>query len=311
MDFYMTIVLLPTIFLTVATVALANLGLPNDFFHSLLIHTSTTIRLAAFDLLTFHTHQKTPLSQPCFNLIQSVLPHFFAEQDAELRIEVLRSMRGLILRLRASTHAALKELERRTSKLGNATAELSEIIQIASAFIDWLVAFCRFCNTPGRSYYTTSMGLKTLQIMAEEGFFTDMSVDVKSGVLSGVHVELFSGGTLIVFLNRLADPYDEVARLVYWFIERIKEPETIPWEMLYKMGSQLCLSRRADNAEGGAKILSLCDKFATINGHTQIWEEVWKSIVEDVEVGELKKVTIEKPLHGRLILLRYTALRSH
>jgi len=302
------IVLLPLDCLTIATIALENLGLHSTFFHSLLIHTSTTIRLGAFDLLTFHAHQKTPISKSCFDLIKSVLAHFFAEQDAELRIDVLRSMRCLILRLRASTHAALKELERQTSKLGNAAAELSEIIQIASAFVRWLVAFCRFCTTPGRSYYTTSMGLKTLQILAEEGFFTDLIVDVKSGVLSGVHVELFSRGTLFVFLNRLADPYDEVARLVYWFIERVKEPATVPWEMLYQMGSKLCLSRRADNAEGGAKVLSLCDKFSGINGRTQIWEDVWNSIVEDIDFGELKRVTIEKPLHGRLILLRYVVL---
>jgi hypothetical protein len=297
--------------LTVATVTLANMGLPNSFFHSLLVHASSTIRLTALDLLTFHTHQKTPIALPCVTLIQSVLPHFFAEQDAELRIEVLRSMRNLILRIRASTHATLKELERRTSKLGNATAELSEILRTASQFVDWLVVFCRFCATPGRSYYTTSMGLKTLQIMAEEGLFTDMDVEVKSGVLSGVHVELFSKGTLLVFLDRLADPYDEVARLVYWFIERIKEPTVVPWDSLYRTGRQLCLSRRADKAEGGAKVLSLCQKFEAVHGRTKIWEEVWNSIIEDVEFGELRRITIEKPLHGRLILLRYSTFCSH
>lgn len=152
------------------------------------------------------------------------------------------------------------------------------------------------------------MGLKILQIMAEEGFFTDLEIEVKSGVLSGVHVELFAKGTLVVFLNRLADPYDEVARLVYWFIERIKEPATITWEMLYKMGRELCLSRRADNAEGGAKVLSLCYKFSAINGRNSIWEEIWNSIVEDVKTEDLKRITIEKPLHGRLILLRYNVI---
>ena len=306
----MMIVFLPRGLLTLAIVAITNMGLSADFFHSLLIHASPTIRLTALDVLTFHTHQRIPLSLQCFSLIESVLPQFFAEQDAEYRIEVLRSIRTLVLRLRASTHAALKELERQTSKLGNAAPELSTILETSSKFVDWFVAFCRFCLTPGRSYYTTSMGLKTLHIMIEEGFFTDVNVDVKSGILSGIHLELFSKGTLLLLLDRLADPYDEVARLAFWILERVKEPALIPWSSLYNSGRKLCLSRRADKAEGGAKALHLCYIFGRVNGYTQIWEEIWESIIEDVKCGDLRRVNIQKPLHGRLILLRYFSFRA-
>jgi hypothetical protein len=251
---------------TVAILAFADMGLPSTFFPSLLTNSSATIRVAAFDLLTFHTHQKTPLSKDCFTLIQSVLPSLFAEQDAEFRGEILRSIRGLILRIRASTHSASKELERRTSRLGNATAELTEIIENASQFIKWLVSFCGECITPGRSYYTTSMGLRTLHVISEEGFFIDLDVEVKSGVLSGVHMELFSKGMLRLLLDRLADAYDEVARMACWLVERIKEPEIIPWKNLYFMGRKLCLSGRADKSEGGARVLHLCQRFSAING---------------------------------------------
>ena len=279
------------------------MGLPSTFFYSLLTNISPAIRIAAFDLLTFHTHQKTPLSQPCFTLIQSVLPSLFAEQDAEFRIEILRSIRGLILRIRASTHSSSKELDRNISKLGNTAEELTEIIENALQFIQWLVKFCGECVTPGRSYYTTSMGLKTLHIVSEEGFFTDLIVDVKSGVLSGVHVELFSKSMLRLVLDRLADPHDDVARLACWLVERIKEPEMIPWKTLYSTGNSLCLSGRADKSEGGAKILCLCQQFGEINGYTNIWEEVWESLVEDVKIGDIQSV--ERPLHGRLVALRY------
>jgi hypothetical protein len=298
------IVMLPPGVLTVAIVAITNMGLSADFFHSLLVHASPTIRLTALDILTFHTHQKVPVSLQCFSLVESVLPHFFAEQDAEYRIDVLRSLRTLILRLRASTHAALKELDRQMSKLGNAATELSTILETSSKFVDWLAAFCRFCLTPGRSYYTTSMGLKTLHIMIEEGFFTDINVDVKTDLLSGIRLELFSKGTLLVLLDRLADPYDEVARLAFWILERVKDPALIPWSSLYTTGRKLCLSRRADKAEGGAKALHLSHLFAGVNGYIHIWEEIWESIIEDVRSGDLRRVTIQKPLHGRLILLR-------
>ena len=291
--------------LTVAILAFTDMGLPSTFFLSLLTNSSSTIRIAAFDLLTFHTHQKTPLSKDCLALIQSVLPSLFAEQDAEFRGEILRSIRGLILRIRASTHSASKELERRISRLGNGTAELTEIIENASQFIKWLVSFCGDCITPGRSYYTASMGLRTLHVISEEGFFIDLDVEVKSGVLSGVHVELFSEGMLRLLLDRLADAYDEVARMACWLVERIKEPEMIPWKNLYFMGRKLCLSGRADKSEGGARVLRLCQQFGAINGYTNIWEEVWESLVEDIKSGDVRNVAIEKPLHGRLVALRH------
>lgn len=279
--------------LTIAVVAFSDMGLPSTFFKSLLIDVSPTIRIAAFDLLTFHTHQKTPLSQGCFSLIQSVLPSLFVEQDPEFRIEILRSIRGLILRIRASTHSTSKELDRNISKLGNQTAELRDILATSTNFINWLVQFCGESISPGKSFYTTSMALKTLVILAEEGFFTDLDVEVKSGVLSGVHVELFIGSMVRLMLDRLADAYDEVGRLAFWFIERIKQPDKIPWDELYETGKKLCLSGRADKSEGGAKILCLCQQFGM-----NIWEDVWESLIEDVKTGY-------KPLYGRLVALRY------
>jgi hypothetical protein len=287
------------------------MGLPSTFFHSLLNNTSYTIRVAAFDLLTFHTHQKTPLSQTSYHLVQSILPYLFADQNAEFRIEVLRVIRGLILRLRASTHSTSKELERRTSKLGNATAELTDLLQTATNFVHWLVIYCRDCLTPGRSYRTASMALKTLHIMSEEGFFTDLDVEVKSGVLSGVHVTLFTPPTLRLFLDRLADPYDEVARLACQLVERMKDPGMIPWGMLYSKGRELCLSGRADQSEGGAKVLSLCQQFDKANGYTKIWEEVWETVARDLKGGNLRDIAAEKPLHGRLVALRYPPVFLH
>ena len=298
-------------FLIVAILAFTDLGLPSSFFRSLLTTTSFIIRVSAFDFLTFHTHQKMPLSKPCFHLIQSVLPSLFAEQDGEFRIEILRSIRSLILRIRASTHSTSKELEKRTSKLGNIEAELTLILTEAGDFVKWLVGFCGECICPGRSYYSCSMALKTLHVLCEEGFFTDLEVEVKSGVLSGVHVELFSSSMLRLLLDRLADGYDEVAKLACWLIERIKDPAMIPWKTLYDTGRELCLSRRADKAEGGARALCLCQHFGKVNGYTNVWEDVWDSLVEDVKTGNLQLVAQEKPLHGRLVALRYGLLQSY
>lgn len=287
------------------TVAFTDMGLPSTFFHSLLTNVSYTIRVAAFDLLTFHTHQKTPLSLTAFNLVQSVLPYFFADQNAEFRIEVLRVIRGLIQRLQASTRSLCKELERRTSKLGNATAELTDLLQIATNFAHWLVRYCRESLTPGRSYYTASMSLKTLHCMCEEGFFSDIEVEGKSGVLSGVRLILFSPSMLRLLLDRLADAYDEVAKLACRLIERMKHPEMIPWDELCNKGLELSLSGRADNSEGGAKVLFLCKQFDKVNGYTNIWEDIWESVLRDLKCGSLRDVAVEKPVHGRLVALRY------
>ena len=289
----------------IAILSFTDLGLPSSFFHSLLTNTSFTIRVSAFDFLVFHTQQKQPISKPCFHLIQSVLPSIFAEQDGEFRIEILRSVRSLVLRLRASTHSTLKELEKRTSKLGNLEAELTLILSEAEDFVKWLVGFCGECICPGRSYYTCSMALKTLHILCEEGFFPDLAVEVKSGVLSGVHVELFSPSMLRLLLDRLADGYDEVANLACWLVERIKDPEMIPWKTLYAKGMEFCLSGRADKAEGGARLLSLCQQFGKVSGYTNVWEDVWESLVADVNTGNLQLVAEERPLHGRLVSLRY------
>jgi hypothetical protein len=285
------------------------MGLPSTFLHNLLTNISPSIRLAAFDLLTFHTHQKTPFSQGCFRLIQSVLPSLFAEQDGEFRNDVLKSIRGLILRIRASTQSASKELEKRTSRLANMAAELTEVLGTATRFMRWLVTFCRDCITPGRSYYTASMGLKTFHVLAEEGFCPDLDVEVKSGVLSGVHIDLFSKGMLRLLLDRLADPYDEVARLAYLLIVRIRDYEMVPWKALYSRGMELCLSGRADKSEGVAKVLCLCQQFGQDNGYVNIWEELWESLVADVKAGDLRSVAVERPLHGRLVALRYFPLR--
>jgi hypothetical protein len=281
------------------------MGLPETFFYSLLTNESHTVRLAAFDLLTFHTHQKTPLSHPCLALIQSVLPSLYIEQDPEFRVEVLRSIRNLLLRLRASTHSAAKELERRISKLGNITEKLTELLDTASAFVDWLVRFCGECITPGRTFSMASMGLKTLHVLCEEGFLMDVNVEVKSGVLSGVHVELFSKVRLRLLLDRLVDPYDEVARLAAWLVQRVKHPERIPWGELFARGTKLCLSGRADKSEGGARVLRLVDQFSWINGIADVWEQVWDTLVEDIKSGDLTRVSGERPLHGRLVCLRY------
>lgn len=195
--------------------------------------------------------------------------------------------------------------------MGNIEAELTLILIEAEDFVKWLVGFCGECICPGRSYSTCSMALKTLHVLCEEGFFTDLEVEVKSGVLCGVHVELFSPSMLRLLLDRLADGYDEVAKLSCWLIERIKDPETIPWKTLYDTGRELCLSRRADKAEGGARALCLCQHFGNVNGYTNVWEDVWESLVEDVNSGDLQLVAEEKPLHGRLVALRYQSLESY
>lgn len=288
-----------------ATVAFSEMGLPETFFYSLLTNESHTVRLGTFDLLTFHTHQKTPLSQGCLALIQSILPSMYAEQDPEFRVETLRSMRNLLLRLRASTHAAAKDLDRRISKLGDITQELTRQLARASGFVQWLVQFCGECVLPGRTFPMASMGLKTLRLLCEEGFLTDVDVEVKSGVLSGVHVSLFSEVRLRLLLDRLVDPYDEVARLAGWLVERIVQPERIPWGELFERGKDLCLSGRADKSEGGARIVRLVDQFSRVNGIEDVREQVWKSLVEDIKGGDLNLVAGEWPLHGRLVCLRY------
>lgn len=285
--------------------AFTDLGLPETFFPFLLTNASPTIRLSAFDILTFHAQQKTPISQGCYRLIQAVLPSLFAEQDGEFRIEILRSTRVLLMRLRASTHSTVKELEKRASKLGNIAQELNEILTSAGLFIGWLVHFCKECITPGRSYYTASMGLRTLYLIGEEGLFTDLKVEVKSGVSSGVRVELFSHSMLRLLVDRLADPYDEVSRLAYGLLERIKDPEMMPLNYLFSKGRELCSSGRADKSEGGAKVLCLCQQFGEANGYKNVWEELWGSLVYDIETGNLRSVAEESPLHGRLIALRY------
>jgi hypothetical protein len=288
-----------------ATVAFSEMGLPKTFFHSLLTNESPTVRLGAFDLLTFHTHQKTPLSDPCLTLIQQILPSMYTEQDPEFRVETLRSIRNLLLRLRASTHSAAKDLERRISQLGDITQELRQQLARASRFVHWLVEFCGECVFPGRTFPMASMGLKTLHLLCEEGFLTDVDVEVKSGVLSGVHVKLFSEVRLRALLDRLVDPYDEVARLAGWLVERVMQPERIPWGELFERGRTLCLSGRADKSEGGARILRLVDQFSRVNGIEGVWEQVRKSLVNDIKGGDLNLVAGERPFHGRLVCLRY------
>ena len=293
----------------VATLAFSEMGLPDNFFYSLLTNESATVRLGAFDLLTFHSYQKTPLSEPCLALIQSVLPSLYIEQDPEFRVEVLRSIRNLLLRIRASTHSASKELERRISKLGE-IENLKELLSSAASFVGWLVRFCGECITPGRTYPMASTGLKTLHLLCEEGFLMDVDVVGKSGVLSGVQVKLFSEVRLRLLLDRLVDPYDDVARLAGWLVERIKQPERIAWGKLFGRGTELCLSGRADKSEGGARVLRLVDQFSRINGITNVWEQVWQSLVEDTKSGDLRPVAVERSLHGRLVCLRYRACQS-
>jgi len=286
------------------------MGLPDNFFYSLLTNESATVRLGAFDLLTFHSHQKTPLSEPCLALIQSVLPSLYIEQDPEFRVEVLRSIRNLLLRIRASTHSAAKDLERRTSKPGDITEKLKTLLSSASSFVDWLVRFCGECITPGRTYPMASTALKTLHLLCEEGFLMDVDVVAKPGVLSGVHAKLFSEVRLRLLLDRLVDPYDDVARLAGWLVERIKQPERIAWGKLFGRGTELCLSGRADKSEGGARVLRLVDQYSRINGITNVWENVWQSLVEDMKSGDLRRVAGERSLHGRLVCLRYRACQS-
>jgi len=284
----------------VATLAFADMDLPSTFFHSLLTFTSPSIRLSAFDLLTFHTHQKTPLSTNCYSMIQSVLPILFADQDGEFRNELLKSLRNLILRVRSSTHSAAKESERRISKLGNHVAELNDVLETATRFMKWFIEFCSESITPGRSYYTASMALKTLHIMADEGLFSDLDVDLRSGVLSGIKADLFSKSFLRVLMDRLIDPYEEVGALACGLIERIKDREMVPWDVLYSSGKVLCLSGRADKSDGGARVLNLCQRYGI--GFSNIWQEVWNSVSEDI--GR-KTFVPDRPLHGRLVALRY------
>jgi hypothetical protein len=262
--------------------------------------------LGAFELLTFHPHQKTPISPEAFGYIRRSLPSLFADEDGEFRVEVTRSLRNLFLRVRSSSHAAAKELERRKSKLNNVDGEFDTILQTASSFIEWLVSFCRDCLTPGRTYYASSMALKTLCLMCEEGLIEDIDVEVKPSVLSGVRVSLFSRPMLSVLIDRLADPFEEVARLVYWLIERIKAPEMIPWDSLFSSGMLLNLSGRADKADGGARILALCQRFEEFNGQSELWETIFNSLSLDLEEKDIRKISVRRPLHGRLIALRYS-----
>jgi hypothetical protein len=85
----------------------------------------------------------------------------------------------------------------------------------------------------------------------------------------------------------------------------MKHPEMIPWDKLYNKGLELSLSGRADNSEGGAKVLFLCQQFDKVNGYTNIWEEIWESVLKDLKCRSLRDVAVEKPVHGRLVVLRY------
>jgi hypothetical protein len=222
----------------------------------------------------------------------------------EYRGEILHLFRLFIQRIRSSTHSAKKGLT--SNGIEEVLARrLESTIDKAQVFLEWLISFCRQCIQPGRTYYTACMSLKVILCLCEEDIFSDLNPEIKTTGVSGVHIELFSPGTVRLLINRLADGYDEVARMAFQLLEMVKDTNVISWMELYENGKKLCLNGRVDRSEGGAKVLLLCHRFSEVNGISGIWEEVWNSLELDVQSGELRSVATERALHGRLVALRY------
>jgi hypothetical protein len=216
------------------------------------------------------------------------MPIYFAEDDPEFRGEFLSSLKVFVRRI--------KNKAKQKGQPGPSHVDTDSF-----EFIPFLVQFCADSLTPGRKHYTSSMALRVIHLLVSEDLCSDIT-PLKAS--ASRQVELFTPAMVRLLVDRLVDPYDEISSLSYQLLERIGPVNMMPWRLLLDEGMKYTLSGRAYKAEGGAKILRLCNEFRSINGSNEIWTELLDSVVQDAEKGDLNEITMKRPLHGRLVALR-------
>lgn len=264
------------------------------------------MRLLSFRFLTSDAQKAKPISTQIYDLVKQVLPLTFADDDMQYRNDVLHTIHLFIKRIRATSYNARKELGNAQSRVANHENVLQSILHNARKFTEWLVAYCRDCLTPGRTFYTTSMALDLLYILSTEEFFTDVDLGRPPSTTWGLHLKLFSKALVRLLIDRLADPYEGVARVALSLLSMMKDKKLIPLPELHSKGLELCNSVRTDRSQGGARALILCAKFQKESERKITWNNIAQSVNRDIEVGTLESLALKTPLQGRLVALRYS-----
>ena len=322
----------------------SSLCIPDTLLGSLLLRTSTTVRIAGLSMLVISNTTSKPLSSGTIRSLKAGLPYLHAEADAGFRSEMLSLVRNLVDRLRGASAGLDKLATGHVSKGAKAKAGSNKVLTPAIAtrqleahrkFLEWYLSFLRMELRPNASYQRHISAVKTIAVICRSG------VDPRA--LSNQHPKTTSSSALLattwpfeldvvdgamtdLLLDLLLDPYDDVrqgaAELLSTVTDATSSKDTaqsghVPRlvHILRRAEHMMMLSGRADQADGVAHLYNIIySRCPSVTSSQPSWwtskvgvlEHLVSSLEHTLSIAaeDMGKAVNKHPLHGTFISLR-------
>lgn len=293
----------------------SSLCIPDRLLGSLLIRSSTKVRIAALSLLINATSTTKPLSHGSLQALERGLPYLHADSDSGFRSDFFSLVKTLTDRLRGATSHLAKQTTRgggrKEVSKAKANAESNRntenapaLLKAHKSFLEWYLAFLQVELRPTASYQRHISALKCISLIYRSGVDTSVSIR-RFAKSTGAQLNLTSGQQAAwpfavdvvnevmadLLVDLLFDPFDDV-RLAAAAVLSLVGNEATPnktspaltprlLKALGKAERMMMLSGRADQADGVAHIYSII--FSRCPNKDSDSSKWWTSTMDIVE----------------------------
>lgn len=257
--------------------------------------------------------------------LKRALPDCFTEPDAYFRGEVFSILQSLLDRIKAATAVMHREIEQSDRQQRPADRDRLQLaLDKHKDFLYWLRERLFDDLQPCASYQRHISALKGLIVLIKSGVdssveLANLSKNAKSGVQWCFDMRILSPELLLILMDRVMDPFDDVRQLSATALKMCHRMLTAAEEQRFfvaatRAQSAMLQSGRIDHADGYARLYELRfflesrkDDGLDDTDSLKIVRDNVNSVRTGIALAQrsLSAAVDSHPLHGQLTSLRY------
>lgn len=315
------------------------LCIPDTLLGTLLLRTSSTVRIAGLSMLIASNTPTKPLSLGTIQALKNGLPYLHADTDAGFRSEMFSLIRNLTDRLRAASVNLFKLSSRQgvvpnkstgKTELSITPQQAAELLKAHQSFLVWYLSFLNMELRPSASYQRHISAVKAIILIYRSGADPrapshHLAKTVDSKLTWPFKINVVDEDMTDLLLNLLMDPFDAVRQGAAEILSIL--PAAVPSEdakhvetprlvnILNKAEKKMMMTGRADHADGVAHLYNtiFCQCVEYQSNNSLWWaskygvlEHLVQTLENTLEIAaeDVSKAVSKHPLHGIFISVR-------